>query len=118
MPRNVCRGKAWASGVSPLVVFSFTRRSPLGITLTRVILARMKIAVSIPEEIFRRSESLAKSMGLSRSEVYTRALTKFVAEHDEAEITESLNRVYAKQDSSLDPIIEKMQLISLPVERW
>ena len=78
----------------------------------------MKTAVSIPEDIFRKAEALAKSLELSRSELYTRALAKFVAEHDEAEITESLNRVYASQDSALDPIIEKMQFLSLPVERW
>jgi metal-responsive CopG/Arc/MetJ family transcriptional regulator len=38
----------------------------------------MKIAVSIPDEVFAEAESLAQRLNTSRSELYSRALTEFV----------------------------------------
>jgi metal-responsive CopG/Arc/MetJ family transcriptional regulator len=78
----------------------------------------MKTAVSIPDKVLRRAEALAKSLEISRSELYTNALANFVAEHDEARVTERLNEVYARKSSALDPVIEKLQFLSLPVEHW
>lgn len=79
---------------------------------------RMKTAVSIPDKVFRKAEALAKSLEISRSELYTNALVNFVAEHDEARVTERLNEVYAQQSSTLDPVLEKLQFVSLPAEHW
>ncbi len=78
----------------------------------------MKTAVSIPDPVFRKAENLAKSLGISRSQLYTTALKTFVAEHDEDDVTKRLNEVYSEQDSSLDPVLEKMQFMSLPEEQW
>ena len=68
--------------------------------------------------MFRKAENLAKSLGISRSQLYTTALKTFVAEHDEDDVTKRLNEVYSEQDSSLDPVLEKMQFMSLPEEQW
>lgn len=78
----------------------------------------MKTAVSIPDKVFRKGEAMAKSLEISRSELHTNALAKFVAERDEARVTERLNDVYASQSSTLDPVIETLQFLSLPVEHW
>ena len=78
----------------------------------------MKTAVSIPDKVFRKAEALAKSLEISRSELYTSAIATFVAEHDEAGVTERLNEVYPQQSSALDPVIEQLQILSLPVEHW
>lgn len=78
----------------------------------------MKTAVSIPDPVFRKGEKLARSLGISRSELYTNALATFVAEHDETDVANRLNEVYAQQDSALDPVLEKMQFMSLPEESW
>ena len=78
----------------------------------------MKTAVSIPDPVFRKAENLAKSLGISRSQLYTTALKTFVAEHDEDDVTKRLNEVYSEEDSSLDPVLEKMQFMSLPEEQW
>ena len=78
----------------------------------------MKTAVSIPDPVFRKAENLAKSLGISRSQLYTTALKTFVAEHDEDDVTKRLNEVYSQQDFSLDPVLEKMQFMSLPEEHW
>ena len=37
---------------------------------------------------------------------------------DDEAITERLNEVYAKESSKLDPIFEKLQMASWPVEKW
>jgi len=53
----------------------------------------MKTAVSIPDEIFQKAERLAQRAGRSRSDVYTAALTDYVARHAPDEVTEAMNRV-------------------------
>lgn len=73
----------------------------------------MKTEVSIPDDVFRQAEALARSMGISRSELYAKALATFVVEHDNAGVTERLNEVYLEQESKLDPVLEKMQFMSV-----
>ena len=41
----------------------------------------MKTAVSVPDDVFERADRLARRSGLSRSEVYSRALREYVARH-------------------------------------
>jgi metal-responsive CopG/Arc/MetJ family transcriptional regulator len=53
----------------------------------------MKIAVSIPDDVFAEAESLAQRLNTSRSELYSRALTEFVGHHAAERVTEQMNRV-------------------------
>jgi metal-responsive CopG/Arc/MetJ family transcriptional regulator len=53
----------------------------------------MKIAVSIPDEVFAEAESLAQRLNTSRSELYSRALTEFVGHHAPERVTEQMNQV-------------------------
>lgn len=78
----------------------------------------MKADVSIPDPIFEAGEALAQSLGLSRSELYTKALEVFIAAHDKQPITDALNQVYNKHSSSLDLAVAQMQFGSLPREDW
>ena len=41
----------------------------------------MKIAVSIPDPVFKAAERLAKRLGVSRSELYARAIDEFNRNH-------------------------------------
>lgn len=83
-----------------------------------VILDYMKTAISIPDQLFEAAEELAKRLGVSRSELYQRAVRRFVEEHSNDEITEALNRVYDGVDSTLDPVLAAMQFASLGDEEW
>ena len=56
----------------------------------------MKTAISLPDPLFQAAESLAKRMGLSRSELFQRALQAFLQDHKDAGVTEELNGVYAR----------------------
>ena len=53
----------------------------------------MKTAVSVPDEVFKQAEALAKRMKLNRSQLFSRALAEFVARHDPEAVTEAMNRV-------------------------
>ena len=77
----------------------------------------MKSDISIPNVVFHAAENLAKKMGVSLSELYTAALNAYVAEHQK-DITETLNRVYAEEPSTLEPELVKMQVVSLEGEQW
>lgn len=53
----------------------------------------MKTAVSIPDEVFDKAERLARRAKRSRSELFSAALTEYVARHAPDEVTEAMNRV-------------------------
>ena len=78
----------------------------------------MKTAISLPDDLFRSGDSLAKRLGVSRSELYARALAEYLAKHRADQITQRLNAVYATEDSRLDPSITAAQANALPRERW
>ena len=78
----------------------------------------MKTAISIPDDVFRKAEYLAKKRGLSRSQFYVMALKAFVTEPDDG-ITEALNRVYGEgEQESVDSAIENAALADLPPSGW
>ena len=63
----------------------------------------MKTAVSIPDEVFEKVESLARRARKSRSEVFSAALREYVARHAPDEVTDSINQVcdrLGKQDDA------------------
>jgi len=83
-----------------------------------VILIKMKIAISIPAPLFDAAEDVADRLGVSRSQLYAKALAEYVAKHRDDQVTEALNRVHAKYSSTLDPVLAAMQSKSLPKEEW
>jgi hypothetical protein len=78
----------------------------------------MKTAVSIPDKIFRAADRLAKRKGLSRSELYARAVAALVRQEDESEVTAQLNRIYSTSDSALDPALAALPGKVLDKEDW
>jgi metal-responsive CopG/Arc/MetJ family transcriptional regulator len=78
----------------------------------------MKTDISLPDPIFEEAESLAKRLGLSRSELYTKALKAYLRKSNREQILNKLNEVYAEESSEPDPILTKMQTMSLPQEDW
>ena len=78
----------------------------------------MKVALSIPDDLFESAESLCKKLGVSRSRLYATALADFLAKHRGRKITERLNAVYASEESRLDAGVRRLQKRSLPAESW
>jgi len=75
----------------------------------------METAVTIPDDLFRQAEEMAAALGISRNDLYAAALAEFVRDR---QVTERLNKVYEKNDSDLDAVIERLQAVSLPAESW
>ncbi len=79
----------------------------------------MKTAISIPDAEFEAAEKLAKRLGMTRSELYRKAIADFLARHAENRVTEKLNETYSEEpDSKLDTALQWMQAKSIPEERW
>ncbi len=79
----------------------------------------MKTAISLPDALFEQGEAEAKKLGVSRSELYARALSAFVLSRQANTVTERLNRVYSADSAEIDPVLFEMQLRSLPPkEKW
>lgn len=78
----------------------------------------MKTAISLPDSVFEQAEALAQQLGLSRSELYTKALQAYLKRHNRDQILLKLNQVYAIESSELDPVMARMQFMSLPHEDW
>lgn len=76
----------------------------------------MKIAISLPDSVFEEAEALAKQLGLSRSELYTKALKTYLRKYNRDRILTKLNQVYSEESNVLDPVLEKMQFMSLARE--
>ena len=78
----------------------------------------MKVAISVPDEIFQAGEHLAKQLGLSRSQLYADALSAYLSERGAAAVTAKLNAVYAEESSKLDPAFTTAQLNRIADEAW
>lgn len=63
----------------------------------------MKTAVSVPDDVFHRADSLAQRTGRSRSEIYSAALAEYLARHVADEVTASLDQVVADLGDDADP---------------
>jgi len=78
----------------------------------------MKIALSIPDDVFESGESLGKRLGVSRSRLYAMAVAEFVAKHRGRKTTERLNTVYGTEDSGVDPATRRLQHRSIDRDSW
>lgn len=53
----------------------------------------MKTAVSIPDEVFEQADTLARRIGVSRSQLVSEALREYVARHAPDDVAEAMDRV-------------------------
>ena len=78
----------------------------------------MKIAVSVPDELFHEAERLARRTKRSRSEVYSRALAEYVARHAPDRVTEAMDRTLAELGESADHFVQSASRRVLKRTEW
>jgi len=78
----------------------------------------MKIAISVPDDVFAAGEHLAKQLRLSRSQLYADALSAYLSARGAAAVTAKLNGIYATEASTLDSALADTQLKHLANEAW
>ena len=77
----------------------------------------MKTAISIPDPVFQAAEGLAQRLGISRSQLYSKAILEYTKSHENQNITEKLNSIYS-DETEFDKELHEMQLRSIPKESW
>ena len=78
----------------------------------------MKTAISVPDDLFRRAETTARRLRVSRSELYAKAMAEFLERQRGNAITERLNDVYSRRPAKLDSGLHRAQLKSLEKDVW
>lgn len=78
----------------------------------------MKVAISLPDPVFRAAETLARKLRKSRSELYAEAIAAYVGERGAKALTAKLNAVYDKEAAKVDPALKYAQLERLSREAW
>jgi metal-responsive CopG/Arc/MetJ family transcriptional regulator len=78
----------------------------------------MKTAVSIPDEVFEEVERLARRMKRSRSEMYSRALTEYVARHAPNRVTDAMNQTLAEISEPTDRFVRAASRRVLKRSEW
>lgn len=78
----------------------------------------MKTAVSIPDELFRRADALARRLGRSRSRVYRDALAEYVARREPHSVTTALDEVAHEIGAEKDPWAAEAGRRALDRSEW
>ena len=78
----------------------------------------MKTAVSIPDDVFEKAERLARRMKKSRSQLFSNALTEYVARHAPDHVTEAMDEVCAEIGSEPDPFVSAASRRILERSEW
>ena len=78
----------------------------------------MKVAISLPDPVFRAAETLARRLRKSRSKLYAEAIAEYVGARGVKALTAKLNSVYGKESSRVDPVLKYAQLERLCREAW
>jgi metal-responsive CopG/Arc/MetJ family transcriptional regulator len=78
----------------------------------------MKVAISVPDDIFEEAEHLSRQQGKSRSKLYADAIAEYVGAYRTESITQQLNTVYCTESSVMDAALESAQYQILEEEDW
>jgi metal-responsive CopG/Arc/MetJ family transcriptional regulator len=65
----------------------------------------MKVAISVPDHVYRAADRAARRLRVPRSRVYVKALEAYLAATSEEEITRRLDAVYGPEAGPADPFL-------------
>jgi predicted transcriptional regulator len=78
----------------------------------------MKTAVSIPNDVFKDAERLARRTRKSRSQLFSDALREYVARHAPEDVTDAMDRVCAELGQSTDRFVSASTRRVLEQSEW
>jgi metal-responsive CopG/Arc/MetJ family transcriptional regulator len=78
----------------------------------------MKTAVSIPDDVFKGADRLAKRTKKSRSQLYSDAVREYVLRHSPDEVTDAMNRVCDVLESAKDEFVSAAARLTLERTEW
>ncbi len=77
----------------------------------------MKVAVSIPDELFRQADRIASTRGVSRSAIFADALHSYVQAHTPERVTEELNAALDSLDQDR-AFVTQASTLTLSNSEW
>ncbi|MGF1666058.1 MAG: hypothetical protein ACFCVC_07260 [Acidimicrobiia bacterium] len=86
--------------------------------MTTVILNPVKVAISLPDQLFQRADALAGRLGVSRSRLYADALAEYLVHHTSDGVTEALDALYRDEPATLDDDLARVQAGAVGDENW
>jgi predicted transcriptional regulator len=78
----------------------------------------MKTAVSIPDDLFRQAEELARRLGKTRSQVYREALTEYVFRFNPTQVTNALDALVEELTPEHDEWLGEAARRTLERSEW
>ena len=78
----------------------------------------MKTAVSIPDEVFKGAERLARRTKRSRSRLFSDALKEYLARHTPDQVTEAMDRAIDELGDSRDTFVSSATRRVLEKSKW
>lgn len=78
----------------------------------------MRIAISIPDDLFHQADRLARRTSKSRSQLFGEALREYLARHADDEITEAMNKVAAEVGEKTDDFVSGAACRVLEQVKW
>lgn len=69
----------------------------------------MRTIISLPDELYEDAEAETKRLRISRSRLYSMALSEYLSRRRSANITAKLNEVYSKAGSRLPKGVRELQ---------
>ncbi|MEZ4861692.1 MAG: hypothetical protein R3C14_10305 [Caldilineaceae bacterium] len=78
----------------------------------------MKTAISLPDDLFVLADDFARQRGLSRSELYAKALRQYMDVHRHDNLTERINRACANLDTALPSDLANVARRRLVETEW
>ena len=78
----------------------------------------MKVAVSIPDDVFDDAEQMARQLKTSRSNLYARALAEFVERRAPDRITQAINEVVDEVGTTADGFTKAAARRALERSDW
>ena len=67
----------------------------------------MKTAISVSDDVFKMSETLAKKLKVSRSSVFAMGIEKLNEEFDRKAMIARINKICEEVDTSVDPVLRE-----------
>jgi hypothetical protein len=78
----------------------------------------MKVAVSMSAPLFKEVTSVAKELGVPRSQLIRTALHDFLRRRRAEEITAALNRSWAAHPEEVDPFLQYLVYEGMKRTEW
>jgi hypothetical protein len=82
----------------------------------------MKTAISVPDRTFERASHRARTLGMSRSEFFTRAAERYLDDLDSRSLTDqidaALDQLQAPDETTADAVAVGRRVLESAAHQW